>query len=122
VLLDIKNFDPMVYQLVTGAALAPTLRLLDYLREKNIDTWVRYVLVPDLTDNLDSIQKLSEYLDHYPNVSKIELLAFHKMGAYKWKELGLEFKLADTKEPERELMQKVKDIFARNGKMVTANI
>jgi pyruvate formate lyase activating enzyme len=122
VLLDIKNYDPRVYETVTGVELAPTLKLLDYLREKNINTWIRYVLVPKLTDNLDSIRKLSAHLDRFPNVSNIELLGFHKMGEYKWKELGLEYKLSDTKEPDREMMIEVKNIFSSNGKKVTANI
>ncbi len=122
VLLDIKNYDPLVYKTVTGVSLSPTLKLLDYLREKEIKTWVRYVLVPKLTDNLDSVRKLSEHLDHYPNVEKIELLGFHKMGEYKWKELGLEYKLADTKEPSKELLREVKAIFESNGKTVAASV
>ena len=122
VLLDIKNYNPLVYKTITGVSLAPTLQFLDYLKEKNIDTWVRYVLVPELTDNLDSVKELSDYLDNYPNVSKIELLAFHKMGEYKWKELSLEYKLYDTKEPSKELMQEAKAILESNGKKVSANI
>ncbi|MDF2541455.1 MAG: pflA [Herbinix sp.] len=122
VLLDIKNYDPLVYKTVTGVSLSPTLKFLDYLKEKNINTWVRYVLVPNLTDNLDSVRQLSDHLDHFPNVSKIELLGFHKMGEYKWKELGLEYKLSDTKEPSKELMKQVKEIFECNGKVVSANV
>ncbi len=122
VLLDIKNYDPMVYKTVTGVSLSPTLKLLDYLRDADIKTWIRYVLVPGLTDNLDSVRKLSEHLDHYPNVEKIEILAFHKMGEYKWKELGLEYKLKDTKEPGKELLKEVKAIFEANGKTVSANV
>jgi pyruvate formate lyase activating enzyme len=122
VLLDIKNYDPLVYKTVTGVSLSPTLKFLDYLREKGIKTWIRYVLVPNLTDNLDSVRKLSEHLDQYPNVEKIELLGFHKMGEYKWKELGLEYKLSDTQEPGKELLQEVKTIFESNGKTVTANV
>lgn len=122
VLLDIKNFDPLVYKTVTGVSLSPTLNFLDYLREKNIPAWVRYVVVPGLTDNLDSVRKLSEHLDGYPNVKKIELLAFHKMGEYKWKELGLDYKLTDTKEPDKELMQQITEIMSANGKTVSVNI
>lgn len=122
VLLDIKNFDPLVYKTVTGVSLSPTLNFLDYLREKNIPAWVRYVVVPGLTDNLDSVKKLSEHLDGYPNVKKIELLAFHKMGEYKWKELGLDYKLTDTKEPDKELMQQITEIMSANGKTVSVNI
>ncbi|NLL71999.1 MAG: pyruvate formate lyase-activating protein [Clostridiales bacterium] len=121
VLLDIKNYDPIVYKNVTGVSLSPTLKFLDYLREKNIDTWVRYIVVPELTDNLDNVKKLSAHLDGYPNVKKIELLPFHKMGEYKWEELGLEYKLHDTKEPSKELMEEVIEIFESNGKVVSTN-
>jgi len=79
-------------------------------------------VVPRLTDNLDSVRQLSGHLDNYPNVEKIELLAFHKMGEYKWKELGLEYKLYDTKEPDRELMKRIADIMGTSGKTVTLNI
>jgi pyruvate formate lyase activating enzyme len=122
VLLDIKNYDPIVYQEVTGVKLDTTLKLLNYLREHQITVWVRYVLVPGLTDNLSSVEKLSEHLDQYPNVAKIELLAFHKMGEYKWKELGLNYTLTDTKEPDQELLRKTKEIFERNGKTVSVSI
>ncbi len=122
VLLDIKNYDPIVYKEVTGVPLDPTLRMLDYLREKKLDTWIRYVLVPGLTDNLDSVRKLSQYLDGYPNVSKIEVLPFHKMGEYKWKELGLTYTLADTREPEKELIREVREILSENGKKVSPGV
>lgn len=122
VLLDIKNFDPLVYNTVTGVKLAPTLKFLDYLRERDIATWIRYVVVPKLTDNLDSVRKLSKHLDDYPNVKKIELLAFHKMGEYKWKELGIDYQLSDTKEPSKELMEQIINILSTNGKVVTSNM
>jgi pyruvate formate lyase activating enzyme len=121
VLLDIKNYNPLVYKTVTGVELAPTLQFLEYLKEKNKKTWVRYVLVPNLTDNLDSIKELSSHLANYPNVSKIELLGFHKMGEFKWKELGYDYKLADTKEPSKELLQEVKKILESSGIEVAMN-
>jgi len=121
VLLDIKSYDPLVYKTVTGVSLAPTLKLLEYLREENIETWVRIIIVPNLMDDLESIRELSNYLDDFTNVSKIELLGFHKMGEYKWKELGMEYQLYDTPEPTKELMNKVKDILKTNGKNVVVS-
>ncbi len=122
VLLDIKNYDPIVYKEVTGVPLDPTLRLLNYLRENKIETWIRYVLVPGLTDNLDSVRKLSDHLDLYPNVSRIELLPFHKMGEYKWKEMGLSYTLSDTKEPDKALVAQAREIFESNGKKVSVSV
>lgn len=121
VLLDIKSYDPAIYESLTGVSLAPTLQMLDYLREKQMDTWVRYVIVPQLTDNLENIQQLSEHLSQYPNVSKIELLGFHKMGEYKWKALNLDYKLTNTKEPSEELLLAVNEIFKASGKKVSLN-
>lgn len=121
VLLDIKNFDPLVYKTVTGVNLSPTLKFLEYLRDKGINTWIRYVLVPNLTDNYDKIEELSAHLDNYPNVSKIEILGFHKMGEFKWQELGLDYQLADTVEPTKEELLRVKEILERNGKVVSLN-
>ena len=121
VLLDIKNYDPRVYENVTGVALTPTLKFLEQLKERSKKTWIRYVLVPGLTDNLASIRGLSAHLDQYPNVEKIELLGFHKMGEFKWKELGLNYQLTDTPEPSKALLAEVKAIFETNGKEVTAN-
>ena len=122
VLLDIKSFDKDVYRDLTGVKLDPTLKTLDMLKEQDIDVWVRYVVVPDLTDDLESIKALSDYLDNYPNVKRIEPLEFHKMGEYKWEELGIPYSLGDTSEPEKELMRKVKEIFSTNGKNVIINL
>lgn len=121
VLLDIKNYDKRVYERVTGVSLSPTLKFLDYLKERDIKTWIRYVLVPGLTDNLDAVRGLSDHLDQYPNVEKIDLLGFHKMGEFKWQELGLKYELTDTPEPSKELLAQVKAIFETNGKKVSAN-
>lgn len=115
VLLDIKNYDAEVYNRVTGVELAPTLKFLDYTRDKAINTWIRYVLVPGLTDNLESVRALAEHLKHYPNISRIEILPFHKMGEYKWQALEYEYKLYDTKEPDRKLVEEVKGIFRTSG-------
>jgi pyruvate formate lyase activating enzyme len=65
---------------------------------------------------------VAEHLSQYPNVKRLELLAFHKMGEYKWKELGLIYSLTDTPEPDRELMSKVRAIFEENNIRVSANI
>jgi len=121
-LLDIKSFDPELYKRITGVELAPTLKLLDFLRDNNIATWVRYVLVPGLTDDKDCIRRLAQHLGRYPNVERLELLAYHKMGEYKWERLGLDYKLSATVEPSKELMLEIKAIFEENNIKVSANI
>ncbi len=118
VLLDIKNFDADVYKNLTSVSLAPTLKFLEHLREKKMEAWVRYVLVPGLTDNLDTIEKMALYLKDFPNVSRIELLPFHKMGEFKWEELGLPYELKDTETPDTQLVEKVRELLKLSGKPV----
>ncbi len=104
VLLDIKHFNSAQYKVITGVELAPTLRFLQHTSEKNIKVWVRYVLVPNLSDQLDDIEALGKHLSQYNNIERIEVLPFHKMGEYKWEELGAKYKLADTEEPSKDLI------------------
>lgn len=118
VMLDIKAFDKDVYKKLTSGNLDTTLRVLEVLKEKNIDTWIRYVLVPNLTDDLISIEKLANYLKDFPNVKRIDVLPFHKMGEYKWEELNLEYTLTDTEPPSKDLLKKAKEIFKISGKEI----
>ncbi|WP_105617363.1 pyruvate formate-lyase-activating protein [Vallitalea okinawensis] len=110
VLLDIKNMDPKRYTEITKVSLAPTLKFANYLKEINKPLWVRYVLVPGLSDNIDAIKALGEYLQSFDNLEKLEILPFHKMGEYKWEELGYKYTLSETKEPDKNLLDEVIDL------------
>jgi pyruvate formate lyase activating enzyme len=110
VLLDIKNFDPEQYKFITGVSLEPTLEFVNYLHKKNIPTWLRYVLVPGLSDNLDSIEALGQYVQPLSNIEKIEILPFHKMGEYKWEALDYKYELDEVSEPDQTLINQVLDI------------
>jgi pyruvate formate lyase activating enzyme len=109
-LLDIKSFDPDVYRDITGLGIDATLRTLNVAYSKGIETWIRFVLIPGLTDNFDHIRQMRDYLINYDNITKIEVLPFHKMGEYKWAELGINYELADTQPPNAETLTAAKDI------------
>ncbi|WP_431267677.1 radical SAM protein [Dankookia sp. P2] len=57
VLLDIKSGDPDTYRRVTGVELKPTLRFAERLATMGKAVWVRFVLVPGLTDDPENIAK-----------------------------------------------------------------
>lgn len=105
VLLDIKCHDSIQYKHITGVNLEPTLKFMDYLGSKNKPVWVRYVLVPGLSDKDEYLENLGSYLSNFQHIDRVELLPFHKMGEYKWEELGLTYELTDTKEPTAEAME-----------------
>lgn len=96
VLLDIKSFLPETYRRVTSVTITPTLELAKYLDEIHKPTWIRFVLVPGLTDDPENIRGLAQFVAGLRNVEKVEVLPFHKMGEYKWQQLGLPYELFDT--------------------------
>jgi len=111
-LLDIKAFRPQTYKKVTGVEIDKTLALLALARDKNKPVWVRYVLVPGLTDDLAEIRGLAEFLRGYPNVQKVDILPFHKQGEAKWLKRGIAYTLENTPPPSKEVVQVVKEILS----------
>jgi pyruvate formate lyase activating enzyme len=96
VLLDIKSGDPATYLRVTGKDLEPTLRFAERLAAINKPVWVRFVLVPGLTDEPANVRAVGRIVAAMGNVEWLELLPFHQLGAFKWKALRLEYPLAIT--------------------------
>jgi len=115
VLLDIKSGDPEAYRRLTGAELAPTLRFAERLAAMGKPVWVRYVLVPGLTDNPDHIRLVAKFVAPMRNVEWVEVLPFHQMGAFKWHALGLDYKLEHTPACGDELAARVVGLFREEG-------
>ena len=105
VLLDIKSWDPETYRRVTKVDVAPTLRFAERLAAMGKPAWVRYVLVPGLTDDPANVEGVARFVAPMKNVEWVEVLPFHQLGAFKWKELGIEYKLAATPPCPPELLE-----------------
>ncbi len=113
VLLDIKSYNPDVFKDLTGVPLDPTLNFANHLNERKIPVWIRYVLVPGLTDNPEDIDHLAQFLSTLQNVERIDVLPFHKMGEYKWEQLGYKYELEDTAEPNSSEVTGAREIFKK---------
>ena len=120
VLLDIKHFDPVAYRSLTSVDLSVTLRFAEELKNMNKPFWLRYVLVPGLTDDLSAVMNLAKHLAGFPNLQRIDVLPFHKMGEEKWERLGLEYSLLSTPEPSADLVAQTIECFKAAGKPVYA--
>ncbi len=115
VLLDIKTLDEALHPQLTNVPLEPVLKTLQYLKEINKKTWIRHVVVPELTDNEERLIRLADYLKDYPMVEKVELLPYHTMGAYKYEELGLTYPLSHLSPLTSERIQQARSIFKERG-------
>jgi pyruvate formate lyase activating enzyme len=115
VLLDIKSSNPDTYKTVTGRDLAPTLRFAERLAKLNKPVWVRFTLVPGLTDDPANVEGIAKFVAPMKNVEWVEVQPFHKMGEFKWKAMNLEYKHANTPPPPPELVNRVIEQFRAAG-------
>ena len=115
VLLDIKAWNPERYRSLTGGELRPTLEFAERLASLRKPVWLRYVLVPGVTDNLEEIEGLSRHAALLGNVERVDVLPFHQMGRFKWDELKLDYTLKGTPEASAKLAEQVRGIFRREG-------
>lgn len=107
VILDIKSGDPETYRRTTKCDLAPTLRFAERLAAMNKPVWVRFTLVPGLTDDPANVDAVARFVAPMKNVEWVEVLPFHQLGSFKWKALNVEYTLNDTEPASPELVARV---------------
>jgi pyruvate formate lyase activating enzyme len=116
VLLDVKSGDPDTYRRVTGTGvLEPTIRFARRLGERGTPVWVRFVLVPGLTDDPANVDAVAGVVAAVPSVERVEVLPFHRLGAAKYAALGLDFPLAAVEPPGAGLIERVRGQFRGHG-------
>lgn len=102
VLMDIKHIDSDFHRKYTGHPNESILNMAKDLSERGIPMWIRHVLVPGRSDFDEDLTKLSHFIDSLDSVAKVEVLPYHKLGVYKYEELGIPYKLMDTESPTQE--------------------
>jgi len=115
VLLDLKGWDPERHRKLTGMENGPTLEFARRLASLGKPVWIRFVLVPGLTDDPAEIAKIASFAGGLGNVKRVDVLPFHQMGQFKWKELGLEYALADVQPPSSDGVEQASAAFRAAG-------
>ena len=110
VLLDVKHINPQKCKDLVGFTNEKELAFAKYLSDNNIPTWIRQVLIPGFTDDEKDLLDLKEFISTLNSVKRIELLPYHNLGEYKWKELGFEYALKDVKPATPEYVNRAKKI------------
>lgn len=99
IILDMKAITPERHRTVTGIDNRPVLDFCERLKARRQPMWLRYVLVPGLTDDAGEMAELARYGASLGIIERAEILPFHQMGRYKWERLGLDYSLAATLPP-----------------------
>lgn len=110
VLLDIKYTSEEKYKSYVGGSFKSTMEFLEYLEENNIPTWLRQVLIPGKNDSEKELCELKRLANKYSCVKKLELLPFRKLCSVKYENMGIEFPLLQTEEPDPRHMEWAKGL------------
>jgi len=115
VLLDIKTWDAERHRQVTGTEVGPVLDFARRLAARKRPVWLRFVLVPGLTDDAENITKIARFSGGLGNVDRVDVLPFHQMGRFKWKELKLSYALENIQPPTSEAVEQACAWFRAEG-------
>ncbi len=115
VLLDIKTCNTERHRHLTGIEVGPVLEFARRLAALKRPMWLRFVFVPGLTDDIDDIAEMAKFVAGLGNVARVDVLPFHQMGRFKWKELKLNYTLEEVAPPTREAVERACEQFRAVG-------
>lgn len=113
ILLDLKHIDSKRHIKLTGKPNEHILEFARYLSDKKVPIWVRHVLVPTINDKDEYLEPLGEFIASLDNVERVEILPYHKLGVYKWENLGLKYPLAGIDTPSEESVAHAQEVLTR---------
>lgn len=114
VLFDIKHITREGYKNITLMEIDESLNFLEAMKRNNTKIWIRHVVVPGITDGVEHLKELKEYIDTIPNVEKVELLPYHLLGKNKYDTLEIKYPLEGVKAMDKDLLKKYqKEIFEK---------
>ena len=110
VMLDLKQIDPGKHKKLTGLSNEHILEFANFLKDKDTPVWIRHVLIPERSDFDEDLHALREFIDTLPNVEKVEVLPYHKLGVYKYEALGLGYPLEGIEPPSEDRVRNAEAI------------
>ena len=121
VMLDIKHIDDSKHKELTKHSNKNILDFALYLSKKNIPMWVRYVVVPTLTDDENDLKQLGLFLSKLNSLKALDVLPYHNMAIPKYVNLGIEYPLKNIQPADKEAILKARNIILAEYKKYKTN-
>ena len=121
VLLDVKQINPARHESLTGRSNSRTLETAKWLEENSRPFWLRYVLVPGISDFEEDIRALGEHFKDFKMIQRVEILPYHTLGMHKYETLGQEYRLKDIRHNTPEQLDRAKALFCEYFDCVILN-
>lgn len=122
IMLDIKQIDGEKHRALTGHGNDRILEFARFISQEGVDLWVRFVAVPGLTDDEKDLVALGEFLAELSTLKALDVLPYHTMGIDKYKEMNLEYPLAEVESMEKDQAAKIRNIILRARKHKLENL
>ena len=119
--LDVKQFNPERHESLTGRSNTQTLKTAEWLEEHGKPFWLRYVLVPGISDFEEDIRALGEHFKDYRMLQRVEILPYHTLGVHKYESLGQEYRLKDIKHNTPDQLDRALQLFSQYFDCVILN-
>ena len=110
VLLDLKEMDEPRHKDLTGWTNRNILAMARWISDQGIPLWVRHVLVPGVTDQKEDLEAMRKFLDELKSLERVEILPYHTLGVFKWKNLGIPYPLEHVPVPTKEEEERAKKL------------
>lgn len=122
VMLDVKHMTEEGYEHITGQKNnQTTFRFSKYREDSGKPMWLRYVLIPGLTDKPELLKALGAYFREYKTIEKLEIQPYHKLGVHKWEALGWDYQLKHARENTKEELEQAVSLLNPYFKTITIN-
>lgn len=112
-LADIKHIKDEGSSLLTGAGNWCNIENLKLIDKHKVEIWIRYVIVPGLTDELNDLMAMADFVAGLDSVTRVDLLPYHFLGKHKWGLLGLSYELDQVNPPDHTRMREIKEMLAK---------
>jgi len=111
VILDIKHSDPEKYKKITGMDIEGYYKFKEALINSNSNIWLKQVVTPGINDTYEDMIDFEKEVNTFPQnmIQKIELLPYHTLGEFKYKELNIDYKLEGVQPLSKEKLDELKN-------------
>ncbi|SNT07150.1 pyruvate formate lyase activating enzyme [Anaerovirgula multivorans] len=108
VFVDIKHMDSKIHKKYTGVGNKLILENITKISDLGKTIIIRIPLILGVNDDDENIDKTSRFILENLDIEGVEILPYHNLGEYKYKELGLDTQYQFA-EPAKERIEEIKD-------------
>lgn len=112
-LFDLKLMNDDLHQNYTGVSNQLILKNLLELDQLNKKIIIRIPIIPEITDAEENLLAIRGFISYLKNVVEVNLLPYHRTGEGKYAKYGKDNKMNETKSPDSDQLENIKQLFSK---------